>query len=994
MTKRNFNPPPQSHSPKASARETQRAEKVESLLNALTEISEEERDHLRKLSSSTKLESINSEFLCSSLAARRWKALCERHSLPQAEDGEVRGRKIGRKLAYPSNPPEGLAFCASDGSAPGQEVMDAFIETWIHRECAAAESWIRATALATESALQRVEDLTEDAGLPLVLEKSKQAIAPVLQTGDLALLPDFSRRVVWFFSNEATDTGEVRLLSVQIMELAHPWMRDAAAHSIASILGNSDPPRLSSQLDHLRKSVLRLAEMVQKTALLCDKVHNPKATQHVKDLFKGDCRLNLREKKLVQGIKDHLSRARKEFLEHAREEISELLCSSLPGIKVKSDSKTALAIERPVEFVEKMHGMELVFNFPAKTRIDISEAAEKKELTEYIPQVERLLKETSTSVRQKGRQFLSKIRPTLEQALQTPGVELSDFQHLFADKPWLLGGMAYDAVSEAIEDIVQRAQQRQAMSRILSEHNLDKYRELFPVARRLGQRKLIFLAGPTNSGKTYQGLNLLADFRSGVYLAPLRLLALEGQEELFKRGVKASFLTGEERDLVPEAQFTASTIEMLNLHQVVEAALIDEIQLLTDRGRGWAWTQAFIGVPAGTVIMTGSANAIPLVQRLARYTGEKVEVREFSRLTPLEPLAAAQSVERPEPGTALIAFSRRDVLELREQLRANGINASVIYGNLSPNVRREEARRFRNGETQVLVATDAIGMGLNLPIKKIVFHTLTKFDGRESRPLTDAEILQIAGRAGRYQKYTIGYASATSAEEARRIAQVLRIGTLPPPREKVFVQPTADFMVALRQFLPEVTFLDALLLFRSKMRFDDAFIVPIVTDDMFELARIIDVHASLKRAYREQIEDLFQWICAPVDTQTSEMAAAYLECLRHFLDHRPIHPGRIVRVERNIANNHDLLLAEIAVKILTLYCWLGYRYPRIFPDLEEAESMRGEANRAIEKALLFKKLARACRECGKPLPPLFKFAICDRCYRSRSFRWEEHREDS
>ncbi len=992
MTKRNFNPPPQPHSHKASARETQRAEKVESLLSALTEISEEERDYLRKLSSSTKLEAINSEFFRSSLAARRWKTLCERHPLPPLEDCMVRGRKIGRKLAYPFNPPEGLIFCASDGGAPRQEEMDAFIDAWIQRESEAAKTWVHSTISKTENALRKVEDLSEDAGLPSVLEKSKLAMIQILQTGDLTSIPDSSHRIVWFFSDAGA--GEIRLLSAQILEVAHPWMRDAAAHTIANLLGNADPPKLSAQLDHLLKSVMRLSELIQKTALLCDKVQNQKAAQQLKDLFKGDCRLNLREKKLAQGIKDHLSRARKDFLEQAREEISELLGSSLPGVKVKSDSKTALAIERPVEFVEKMHGMELVFNFPAKTRIDISEAAEKAELAEYIPLVERLLKESSSSVRQKGKQFLSKIRPTLEKGLQTPGVELSDLQHLFVDKPWLLGGMAYDAVDEAIEEIVQRAQQREAMSRILSEHNLDKYRELFPVARRLGQRKLIFLAGPTNSGKTYHGLNLLAEFKSGVYLAPLRLLALEGQEELFKRGVKASFLTGEERDIVPEAQFTASTIEMLNLHQVVEAALIDEIQLLTDRGRGWAWTQAFIGVPAGTVIMTGSANAIPLVQRLAQYAGEEVEVREFSRLTPLEPLPTAQSAERPEPGTALIAFSRRDVLELREQLRANGINASVIYGNLSPDVRREEARRFRNGETQVLVATDAIGMGLNLPIKKVVFHTLTKFDGREPRPLTDAEILQIAGRAGRYQKYSIGYAGATTAEEARRIAQVLRIGTLPMPWEKVFVQPTADFMLALRQFLPEVTFLDALLLFRSKMRFDDSFIVPVVTDDMFELARIVDTYAPLKRAYREQVEDLFQWICSPVDTQTSEMAAAYIECLRHFLDHRPIHPGRIVRVERNIANNHDLLLAEIAVKILTLYCWLGYRYPRIFPDLDEAESLRGEANRAIENALLFKKLTRACRECGKPLPPLFKFAICDRCYRSRSFRWQEQREYS
>jgi ATP-dependent RNA helicase SUPV3L1/SUV3 len=504
---------------------------------------------------------------------------------------------------------------------------------------------------------------------------------------------------------------------------------------------------------------------------------------------------------------------------------------------------------------------------------------------------------------------------------------------------------------------------------------------------------VIFLAGPTNSGKTYHGLNLLARFSSGVYLAPLRLLALEGQEELFKRGVKASFLTGEERDIIPDARFTASTIEMLNLHQEVEAALIDEIQLLADRGRGWAWTQAFVGVPARTVILTGSANALPLVQRLAEYTEEEVEVREFSRLTPLEPILSPQSIDRPEPGTAFIAFSRRDVLELREHLRTSGFPASVIYGNLSPDVRREEARRFRSGETRFVVATDAIGMGLNLPIQKVVFHTLSKFDGRDPRPLTDAELLQIAGRAGRYQQYPVGYAGALEAEDARRVAQVLRSGILPPPREKVFVQPTADFILALRGFLPGASFLDALLLFRSKMRFDDSFIVPVVTDDMFELARMVDEMAARKRAYREQVEELFQWICAPVDTKTPEMVAAYQDCLRQFLAGDPVHPRKIVKLGMQINNNYDLLQAEISVKVLTLYCWLGYRYQEIFPDLQEAEKMRGLANRSIEKALLHKKLGRACANCGKPLPPLFQFPICERCYRHRSFRWEKVRQE-
>jgi ATP-dependent RNA helicase SUPV3L1/SUV3 len=988
MSKHKLNLPGLFNSRSPYSREAERAEKVELLLGGMPGISPEEREYLRRTCDSVKLETITPEFLCSRLAAKRWRELCSRHPLPSLEEKIVRGRTIGRRLTYPAEPPMGFALCSPDGNSPLAAELEAALQDWISKERDVAEAWIRQTAEETEIAAREVEELAEAGELPLLLEKSKLIISSWVKSGDLSLLPAAAGRISQFFRGTDETAWTLRSHVRTILSLAHPWMLEATAHSLAQILANANPTRLPGQLDHLEKIVVRLSGLVQQTAQLCEKTQNQKIPPYVQDLFRGDCRMGLREKKLAQGLKEHLTRVRKEFLEYAREKISELLTATQPDIKVKSDSRTTLTLEHPVEFKEKLQGVELIFNFPAKTRIDISKADEKEDLRDYLPLAEKLLREAAATVQHKGKHFLSRVRPHFANALQLPGVDPSDFKHLFAEKPWLLGSMALETLIETIDEIVQKAQEREAMSRILTEHNLDRYREFFPVARRLGQRKLIFLAGPTNSGKTYHGLNLLASFESGVYLAPLRLLALEGQEELFKRGVKASFLTGEERDIVPEARFTASTIEMLNLHQVVEAALIDEIQLLADRGRGWAWTQAFVGVPARTVILTGSANAIPLVRRLAEYTGEEVEVRQFSRLTPLEPLLAPQSIDRPEPGTAFIAFSRRDVLELREHLRTSGIAASVIYGNLSPDVRREEARRFRSGETRIVVATDAIGMGLNLPIQKVVFYTLTKFDGRDPRPLTDAELLQIAGRAGRYQQYPIGFAGALEAEDARRVAQALRSGTLAPPREKVFVQPTADFVLALREFLPEASFLDTLLLFRSKMRFDNSFIIPVVTDDMFELARIVDAQAARKRAYRDQVEELFQWICAPVDTKTSEMVTAYQDCLHHFLANDPVHPRKIVKLGGQISNNYDLLQAEIAVKILTLYCWLGYRYDNIFPDLEDAEEMRGIANRSIEKALLHKKLTRVCNDCGKPLPPLFQFPICDRCYRSRNFRWE------
>ncbi len=188
----------------------------------------------------------------------------------------------------------------------------------------------------------------------------------------------------------------------------------------------------------------------------------------------------------------------------------------------------------------------------------------------------------------------------------------------------------------------------------------------------------------------------------------------------------------------------------------VDVAVIDEIQMLDDIDRGWAWVNAIIGVPAKTVIMTGSVNALEAVRRIATYLGEELEVVKHQRKTPLEVMTKHTSLAALESGTALIAFSRKDVLQLKQKLQKK-YKVSVIYGNLSPEVRRDEAKRFREQKSDILIATDAIAMGLNLPIKNILFTTDTKFDGISRRKINVNEIVQIAGRAGRYKIFDKGF---------------------------------------------------------------------------------------------------------------------------------------------------------------------------------------------------------------------------------------------
>ncbi|SMF53528.1 Helicase conserved C-terminal domain-containing protein [Pseudobacteriovorax antillogorgiicola] len=266
-------------------------------------------------------------------------------------------------------------------------------------------------------------------------------------------------------------------------------------------------------------------------------------------------------------------------------------------------------------------------------------------------------------------------------------------------------------------------------------------------------RQILFYAGPTNSGKSYMAFEELAKYETGVYLGPLRLLALEGVEELQKRGKKVSLITGEERDIVPGATHISQTIETFDREQQYDCAIIDEIQMISDKGRGGAFMEALLNINADKVVLTGSDNAVEIVQEICSLTGDLFKVKRLERKNPLSWIgrySLGKGTKDDLKGTAIVAFTKKSIHMIRNRLLNEGYTVSVIYGALSPDVRRSEAERFRSGETDILVATDAIGMGLNLPIKRVLFSQSDKFDGESIRDLEGTEVIQIGGRAGRY----------------------------------------------------------------------------------------------------------------------------------------------------------------------------------------------------------------------------------------------------
>lgn len=276
----------------------------------------------------------------------------------------------------------------------------------------------------------------------------------------------------------------------------------------------------------------------------------------------------------------------------------------------------------------------------------------------------------------------------------------------------------------------------------------------YPTARCIG-RKIIAHVGPTNAGKTYQAIERLKTANSGLYCGPLRLLAWEIAEKFNNSfDIPCSLITGQEVRNIEHAKHTACTVEMASTTRPVDIALIDEIQLLADPNRGWAFTRALLGIPCKELHVSGDPSVLQLLQQICDDTKETLEIIHHHRLSPLiVAKAPLESLEKLQTGSAVVAFSRRDVHSMRHEIeRLTGQRCAMVYGALPPESRASQAMLFNKPRSgfNLLCASDAIGMGLNLNIRTVIFSRLSKFDGKEHRPLSVAEIKQIAGRAGRY----------------------------------------------------------------------------------------------------------------------------------------------------------------------------------------------------------------------------------------------------
>ena len=519
------------------------------------------------------------------------------------------------------------------------------------------------------------------------------------------------------------------------------------------------------------------------------------------------------------------------------------------------------------------------------------------------------------------------------------------------------------ACARALDRWANRVNELDTLDDLSFELAFQGYPDSFMTARR-AQRQVTLFVGPPNSGKTYQAFERLAKAERGVYLAPLRLLALEGRDRLMARGVPCSLRTGEESAPVAGARVVSSTIEMMGTGELIDVAVIDEAQMIFDPSRGWAWTQAIVGAPARELLIICSAYAVPAIENLLGLCGERCEVRHFERMQQVQPLPAVVPIANLKLGDAVVAFSRKDVLMLRDQIAESGKTVSVIYGALPPEVRRREAERFAGGQTEVLVATDAIGMGLNLPIRRVLFSTLTKFDGVGDRTLDESEVHQIAGRAGRYGIHEEGFAGVLAEAEpgaGNLLRELLALQPRAPRHFKAPVAPNWWHIETIAGKLGKRKLREVLGVFVEQLTLDNAHFAVAELQQMMEIAAQLD-----ERAAPLSLRERFLYAQAPVDTRTEQLMQQFLGWTeRHAWDGQAGEPDFLQGVDEN----SRLDRMEQALRACTLWLWLDQRFPNVFGYVDEVLALRDRLNDGIAGQLRARRplwQARHGRPGGRP----------------------------
>lgn len=488
--------------------------------------------------------------------------------------------------------------------------------------------------------------------------------------------------------------------------------------------------------------------------------------------------------------------------------------------------------------------------------------------------------------------------------------------------------------------------------------------QLYPEARQI-KRQFILHIGDTNTGKTHDALEDFYRADTAVYLAPLRLLALEVQDMSLSRGTNCSLLTGEERDIREGATHISCTVEKMDMAKHFDVCVIDEAQMLSDKDRGWAWTEAILGVNADVIHICMSPNAIYIVKLLISMCQDSYTEIRHRRSSKL--IVENNNFVFPDDiqdGDALVAFSRRKVLMLATLLKKKGYTVSVIYGSLPYSVRKAEMARFLSGESRIVVCTDAIGMGVNLPIRRVIFTEVEKFDGLIKRRLNMGEIKQIAGRAGRKGLYDQGYVNAFEGREyiaalvAGKYKQITSC-VIQPPR-KVLDMPYS---------LSEI--------FRIWLKTIDRKCFSVA-----DLKNRIKLAEYIEKKHGEKIgkELEYSLINIPFDENSDQLNILWRCLVDMTADNEPV--SRMwYYLDTDLGDINDMKLDDLEqlykkLDLLNSYC----NAMNILEYDEKIRSLKEDVSEHIVSELTNGEFFNKCKRCGKRLEWNHRYGMCEKCY--------------
>ncbi|KAE8354392.1 P-loop containing nucleoside triphosphate hydrolase protein [Aspergillus coremiiformis] len=494
--------------------------------------------------------------------------------------------------------------------------------------------------------------------------------------------------------------------------------------------------------------------------------------------------------------------------------------------------------------------------------------------------------------------------------------------------------------------------------------------EWYPQARSL-RRTIHLHVGPTNSGKTYQALKRLEASKNGFYAGPLRLLAQEVYHRFKASGIVCSLVTGDDVK-IPEGEIptiVSNTVEMVNLGQEYEVGVIDEIQMIGDSRRGWAWTRAVLGARAKELHLCGEPRVVPFIRELAALTGDKLEIHRYERLNPLKVMdhSLRGNLKNLEKGDCLVAFSRIGIHALKADIeKVTGKRAAIVYGGLPAEIRTQQASLFNdpNNEYDYLVASDAIGMGLNLSCKRVIFETLVKRIPGGLVRLSVPEIKQIAGRAGRYRPAAqqqnkvrstendaanIGYVTSLEEVDLPYIRQAMAIE--PPPITAGGVFPGEPIFQKFAAYFPQSVPLEYII----KRLLNLAQVHPLFfmcdPKGQLENAELIDSVSGLR------FEDQMTFMAAPIYSRhftSRDASRAFAQCVAgnsggRLLD---IPQLNLEILEKPVSGNKDYLHdLENLHKAVILYSWLSFRFGGLFTDRTLASHVKELVEERMVRAL-------------------------------------------